>query len=125
MGQKHNRRRTRSRPRNRNANPSNHRSQAFHSHMSSLSTISETAALADIPPLLPRYGTPLTAIGCQWNAPYLAWMARQAEEDAARDEEDERLMRMFGGEKGDEMSLCGPMLQVVMDLFDGIDYEDP
>ncbi|KAF2086391.1 hypothetical protein K490DRAFT_58016 [Saccharata proteae CBS 121410] len=34
-------------------------------------------------------------------------------------------LRLFGGEKGDETSLCAPMLKVVMDLFDGIDYVDP
>lgn len=32
---------------------------------------------------------------------------------------------MFGGCEDDEESLCAPMLQVVLDLFDGqIDYED-
>lgn len=34
-------------------------------------------------------------------------------------------LRLFGGEVGEEASLCAPMLQVVMDLFDGIDYVDP
>lgn len=35
-------------------------------------------------------------------------------------------LRIFGGEVGDEVSLCVPMLQVVMGLFNGrLDYEDP
>ena len=35
-------------------------------------------------------------------------------------------LRMFGGEAGDEVSLCKPMLDVVMTLFNGnIDYKDP
>lgn len=34
-------------------------------------------------------------------------------------------LRIFGGETGDEVSLCAPMLQVVMGLFGGLDYEDP
>ena len=34
-------------------------------------------------------------------------------------------LRIFGGEQGDEMSLCAPMLQVVMGLFGSLDYEDP
>lgn len=34
-------------------------------------------------------------------------------------------LRIFGGEIGDEVSLCAPMLQVVTGLFGGLDYEDP
>ena len=34
-------------------------------------------------------------------------------------------VRIFGGEIGDEVSLCAPMLQVVTGLFGGLDYEDP
>ncbi|KAI9675660.1 MAG: hypothetical protein M1817_001027 [Caeruleum heppii] len=33
--------------------------------------------------------------------------------------------RIFGGEAGDEVSLCGPMLQVLLSLFGGLDYTDP
>ncbi|KAI9827720.1 MAG: hypothetical protein M1832_004209 [Thelocarpon impressellum] len=40
---------------------------------------------------------------------------------AARLETEQR--RVFGGEVGDEVSLCGPMLQVVLSLFGGVDYE--
>lgn len=34
-------------------------------------------------------------------------------------------LRIFGGEPGDPVSLCAPMLQVVTGLFGGLDYEDP
>jgi hypothetical protein len=36
-------------------------------------------------------------------------------------------LRIFGGELGDQASLClcAPMLQVVTGLFGGLDYEDP
>lgn len=42
----------------------------------------------------------------------------------ARAAEAQRL-RIFGGEIGDEVSLCAPMLRVVTGLFGGLDYEDP
>jgi len=33
---------------------------------------------------------------------------------------------IFGSDSGDtDGKMCGSMLQVVFDLFDGIDYEDP
>lgn len=35
-------------------------------------------------------------------------------------------VHVFGGDAGDEAGeLCAPMLQVLLDLFDGVDYEDP
>jgi hypothetical protein len=62
----------------------------------------------------------------------LQHLRAQAQERAEKQRQDydaameaER-MRMFGGVQGDETSLCGPMLQVVMNLFNGnVDYEDP
>lgn len=36
-----------------------------------------------------------------------------------------RRVQMFGGDAGDEAGeLCAPMLQVLLDLFDGVDYDD-
>jgi hypothetical protein len=47
---------------------------------------------------------------------------REQQEAAAA--EAQRLL-IFGGEAGDEVSLCAPMLSVVMNLFNGrLDYED-
>jgi len=64
----------------------------------------------------------------QWNQ----WQARarlqtiqtQREHQEAMAAEAQRI-RIFGGEAGDEVSLCAPMIQVVMGLFGGLDYEDP
>lgn len=57
------------------------------------------------------------------------WKARQAEEEAQAENdklqlEQERVL-LFGGEVDDDVSLCAPMLQVVMSLFGDIDYTDP
>jgi hypothetical protein len=57
------------------------------------------------------------------------WKARQAEETAQAEKEklqleQERIL-LFGGEVDDDVSLCVPMLQVVMSLFGDIDYTDP
>lgn len=38
---------------------------------------------------------------------------------------EEAQRRMFGGEVGDEVSLCAPMLRVVVELFGDVDYTDP
>ncbi|KAI9883274.1 MAG: hypothetical protein M1823_004953 [Watsoniomyces obsoletus] len=38
---------------------------------------------------------------------------------------EEAQRRMFGGEIGDEVSLCVPMLRVVFSLFGDLDYVDP
>jgi hypothetical protein len=57
------------------------------------------------------------------------WKVRQAEEEAQAEKdklllEQERVL-LFGGEVDDDVSLCIPMLQVVMSLFGDIDYTDP
>jgi len=69
-----------------------------------------------------------------WHQQYSQWQDRsrsqqqyqtQREHQEAIAAETQRL-RIFGGEAGDEVSLCAPMLQVVMGLFNGrFDYEDP
>jgi hypothetical protein len=62
----------------------------------------------------------------QWQdrARQQALQRQQREHSEAMAAEAQRL-RIFGGEKGDAVSLCAPMLQVVMGLFGGLDYEDP
>jgi hypothetical protein len=49
------------------------------------------------------------------------WMQRQQE--AERLAEEQR--RIFGGEIGDEVSLCFKMLDVMLGLFGDMDYVDP
>lgn len=64
----------------------------------------------------------------QWNQ----WQNRarqqaiqsQREHQEAIAAETQRI-RIFGGEKGDDVSLCPSMVQVVVGLFGGLDYEDP
>jgi hypothetical protein len=57
------------------------------------------------------------------------WKARQAEEAAQAEMDklqlDQERVLLFGGEVDDDVSLCAPMLQVVMSLFGDIDYTDP
>ena len=37
---------------------------------------------------------------------------------------DEKHLRVFGGEPEDGMALCDSMVQVVLDLFGSVDYDD-
>jgi hypothetical protein len=59
-----------------------------------------------------------------WHETYFAWQNRlQVEQQQQQMMEKERI-RYFGGVPGEEVSLLEPMLQVVMDLFDGnTDFE--
>jgi hypothetical protein len=46
--------------------------------------------------------------------------------DAGEDEQlEQERRRLFGGVVGDDISLCGSMLEVVLHLFGGLDYADP
>jgi hypothetical protein len=61
-----------------------------------------------------------------WHQTYAAWQDRLRHEQERARIAEAQAMRFFGGEIGDEVSLIGPMLKVVTDLFDGKDdYEDP
>jgi hypothetical protein len=118
MGSRHNRKRTRSRPRNRsNRNSSSVSSIGSFTHSSS---IFSSSPFAQRPPN-------------HWHQQYSQWQQRVQQEKTLQhqrakyehDVEAERV-RMFGGEAGDEFTLCAPMLDVVMRLFNGsIDYQDP
>ncbi|KZF19731.1 hypothetical protein L228DRAFT_271051 [Xylona heveae TC161] len=48
---------------------------------------------------------------------------RRGQQLLSASEADQR--RIFGGEIGENISLCYPMLMVVMDLFGDLDYVDP
>ncbi|KAF1811765.1 hypothetical protein P152DRAFT_474486 [Eremomyces bilateralis CBS 781.70] len=128
MGSRHNRKRTRSRPRNRRPSRS--------SSLDSLDSVSFDPVPS--PPLSPfafAHRPPT-----HWHAQYAAWQARlrvehdretvehprQRAEVAASAVVDAQCVRVFGGQLGEERSLCEPMLRVVMGLFDGcVDYDDP
>jgi len=55
--------------------------------------------------------------------------AKQQEEEALAERERQRIeqeqIMLFGGDINDDVSLCAPMLSVVISLFGGIDYTDP
>ena len=57
------------------------------------------------------------------------WKARQAQEAAAASFQQLQLeqerMLLFGGEVDDDVSLCAPMIGVLISLFGDIDYTDP
>jgi hypothetical protein len=57
------------------------------------------------------------------------WKVRQVEEDAQAEKDklqlDQERLLLFGGDLDDDVSLCVPMLRVVMSLFGDIDYTDP
>ena len=53
------------------------------------------------------------------------YFANQQLERARLSAIEAQRIRIFGGEVGDEVSLCAPMLQVVFDLWGGVDYLDP
>jgi hypothetical protein len=117
MGARHNRKRTRSRPRNR---ISTQKSRSF-VNLTSPSTLSSTT--------FPNQRS-LT----NWHQQYSQWQDRvreyqqiqaMREQQEAEAAEAQRL-RIFGGEVGDEVSLCPAMLETVLFLFNGrLDYEDP
>jgi hypothetical protein len=57
------------------------------------------------------------------------WKAREAEQkiqaERERVELENEQRRLFGGDVGDDVSLCLAMLDVVRYLFGGLDYIDP
>jgi len=121
MGSRHNRKRTRSRPRNR----------CRKSPSASASPLVQSSPSFPVSPLAQRPAN-------FWHQPYSQLQERLKQQKAlqeqhmkARDSYERAMMeveqlRMFGGEAGDEVSLCKPMLDVVMTLFNGnIDYKDP
>ncbi|KAF2430856.1 hypothetical protein EJ08DRAFT_212946 [Tothia fuscella] len=121
MASRHNRKRTRSRPRNR---------VATMKARSILSSSSSDLSTFNPPPPLP--GLQRTAM--HWQQQYNSWqdhLREQHQNQALREKHEAEAaelqrLRIFGGEAGDEVSLCAPMLAVVTGLFNGnLDYEDP
>jgi hypothetical protein len=101
----------------------------------------ESASLAQDPSvLLPTdWAKPSPLRRQTFDQSWMRWKAREAEEkekeNLARAQEKEigreiereelEMRKMFGGDVGDDVSLCGPMMDVVRFLFEGeIDYID-
>jgi hypothetical protein len=123
MGKRHNRKRTRSRPRHRDGNPQNQN----HTRSISIDTTSSQATnYSSFEPRAPSFLPIANNHGDHWQETYSAWQHRLRVEHVRQQELETQRLRYFGGEYGEEVSLLEPMLQVVMDLFDGnTDYEDP
>jgi hypothetical protein len=70
---------------------------------------------------VPQYNRLTDLTAQHWHNCYLSWQARerrQQQEAAAKLEADQ--CRLFGGEPGDDVSLCYKMLE----YFGGLDYID-
>lgn len=121
MAHKHNRRRIRPRSRNHGPSPT-----SFDGILSS-SGLTESAPAftprANKATFVPQYNR-LTDLSAQhWHNRYNSWQTRerqqrQEQEAAAKLEADQ--CRLFGGEPGDDVSLCFKMLE----YFGGLDYID-
>lgn len=120
MGQRHNRRRTRVRSRNRNVRFEPPASPASSCDLAvpiipeptgglGQWTGRESAACASCEPI-PKYPAPT------WHVGYVGWQQREH-----RLQLEAERFRLFGGEPGDDVSLCYRMLE----YFGGLDYIDP
>lgn len=118
MGHKHNRKRMRSRPRSRGSNSSTRYPIPIPGMVPSLGP----NAANTFQPSNSSYATANAFSGSAsftLNAPATMSPCRPGHSDLKR-------QRMFGSDAGDvDGEMCGSMLQVVLDLFDGIDYEEP
>jgi hypothetical protein len=75
-----------------------------------------------------RFERPAIEWYYDYNQSWLDWKEREREGERKRLKAAalvEEQQRMFGGEIGDEVSLCDAMLGVVISLFGDIDYIDP
>lgn len=121
MGKRHNRKRTRSRPRHRDS------TIQYNNHIRSLSADTTSSEATIISPYQPQpHFSGANTPANHWHQTYFAWQTRQRIEQEQQERLETERLRYFGGVPGEEVSLLEPMLQVVMDLFDGnTDYEDP
>ncbi|KAJ5767398.1 uncharacterized protein N7511_005014 [Penicillium nucicola] len=106
---RHNRRRTRPRSRNRSITL-----QSSASFQTPQNTFCEPVSLDNSPAT--SCGSPAVAPAPIWHFGYTAWQTRERPMglEAGQDEQ----CRLFGGEPGDDMSLCDRMLE----FFGGLDY---
>lgn len=117
MAHKHNRRRNRPRSRH---------NKAFIENFDSLSTSLHSMASSGLASesILPRYPQQvfnLNGIATRhWQNRYTAWQNREVaqQREAARLEGEQ--LKMFGGEPGDDPTLCYKMIEV----FEGMDWID-
>lgn len=66
-------------------------------------------------------GNRLTDLATQhWHNRYMSWQARERQQQEAAKQLEADQCRLFGGEPGDDVSLCYKMLE----YFGGLDYID-
>lgn len=115
MGRRHNRRRTRLRPRNRV-----NRSISSTGFQPPPSLPSSNLLLP--PSVLTPSAYHIEPIAPIWPSAFDSWQARgYLQREAASSVEEDEHYRLFGGEPGDDPSLCYKML----DYFGRLDYIDP
>jgi hypothetical protein len=118
MGKRHNRKRTRSRPRHRDSNTQI-------KHLTRTSSINTTSSQASTYTSSQAYRLVNTSAN-HWHETYFAWQNQLHDEQNRQHMLEMERIRYFGGVPGEEVSLLEPMLQVVMDLFDGdTDFDYP
>ncbi|KAJ5919460.1 hypothetical protein N7454_009295 [Penicillium verhagenii] len=108
MGQRHNRRRTRPR----SSLHSNIR-QDYLSSSISPATSHSTACI--------QRGTPVPIPAPTWHYGYSAWQIRETKPQLQLGGLEDEQYRLFGGEPGDDVTLCYRMLE----YFGGLDYIHP
>ncbi|KAH0551521.1 hypothetical protein GP486_007260 [Trichoglossum hirsutum] len=106
MGQRHNRRR--SRPRGRGQHKVDSRPDVYEAR----------AILSDV-----DFAVGILPGQYQMNQMWMQKLAEEGQREAERLAEEQQ--RIFGGEIGDEVSLCFKMLDVIVGLFGDMDYVDP
>lgn len=125
MGRKHNRHRTRPRSRHRNSIsidpplPPVSISDATICFASDNQPLSNSLSPSVTPAYPARDSIPVPS-ALHWHNRYMAWQNRERKQrlEAARLEAEQ--CRLFGGEPGDDVSLCYRMLE----YFGGLDYID-
>lgn len=125
MGQRHNRRRTR-RSSNRNIPPT-----VLAQHPTSPVEIKSTirtpqnsfcalVSADNSPDACISRGSPVATLAPSWHYGYTAWQTRERSSRLESNGLEEAQCRLFGGEPGDDVSLCYRMLE----YFGGLDYID-
>lgn len=99
-------------------------------------TIESTCDFRDVALPQPHVtATPSPLLRQSFDQSWQRWKAREAQQKAQEELEktlqddmtqlELEQLQLFGGDVGDDVSLCESMLQVVFHLFGGIDYADP
>lgn len=126
MGQRHNRRRTR---RSSNHNSISHTVLAQHPTLpvaikspirTPQNSFCALVSADNSPDACISRGSPAATLAPSWQYGYTAWQTRERSSRLESGWLEEAQCRLFGGEPGDDVSLCYRMLE----YFGGLDYID-